>query len=129
MGCTGDFAEAAEANTEKAFVLDIFKQLQLAPVNSFRLEYEHTETQWLMGKVAIDFASLMDEATLYYTNLKEAGDWKAEYGDKEQIIALTTQLKQFTEQLNSMKIGKPTALTTSSDVKKEASVANSRSGI
>ena len=91
------------AYTDEAFVRDIFKQLRQAPVESFKLEYERTETQWLMGKVVIDSASLMDEATLYYTNLKEAGDWKAEHGDKEQIIALSTQLKQLTEQLNSMK--------------------------
>lgn len=106
------------AYTDEAFVRDIFKQLRQAPVESFRLEYERTETQWLMGKVVIDSASLMDEATLYYTNLKEAGDWKAEHGDKEQIIALSTQLKQLTEQLNSMKAGKPSG---NPEVKKESS--------
>ena len=108
----------ANAYTDDAFVRDIFKQLRLAPVESFKLEYERTETQWLMGKIVMDSTTLMDEATLYYTNLREAGNWKAEHGNKEQIVALSTQLKQLTEQLNSMKAEKTSG---NSEVKKESS--------
>jgi hypothetical protein len=82
--------------------------------------YERTEMQWLMGMTIMDSTTLMDEATLFYTNLKEAGNWKPEHGEKEQIIAiaLSTHLKQLTEQLNSMKAGKSTGST---EVKKEPS--------
>ena len=47
-------------------LLYIFKQLWLAPVDSFRLTYECAETQWLMGKVVINSASLMNKVSLYF---------------------------------------------------------------
>ena len=57
------------AYTDDAFVHDLFFQLKEAPVESIKTEYELLNTKWMMGRINIDSAGLMDEAELHYTNL------------------------------------------------------------
>jgi hypothetical protein len=67
------------AYTDNQFVRDIFKQLlgkQLPP--AFCLEFEHAEIKWLMNRKNYSLESLMNEASLYYINLKSSGGWKIE---------------------------------------------------
>jgi hypothetical protein len=39
----------------------------------------------------------MNEASLYYINLKSSGGWKIETNKHQQIIALTTQINEMNE--------------------------------
>ena len=57
------------AYTDGSFTCDIFQQLKTAPVESFKTEYELLETKWMMGRMLIQSATLMDDAELHYTNL------------------------------------------------------------
>ncbi len=45
-----------------------------------------------MNKAKITSASLMDDASAYFVNLKNKGNWKTEISRNTQIIALTTQI-------------------------------------
>jgi hypothetical protein len=46
----------------------------------------------MMNKAKITSASLMDDASAYFVNLKNTGHWKTEISRNTQIIALTTQI-------------------------------------
>ena len=88
------------AYTDQAFLRDIFAQLKEAPVDDYSIEYKRQETKWLMGKRTFTSDVLMDEAELHYVNLVESNRWKPEHGSKEQIIALTTQIKSLEAKLS-----------------------------
>jgi len=45
-----------------------------------------------MNKAKITSASLMDDVSAYFVNLKNMGNWKTEMSRNTQIIALTTQI-------------------------------------
>ena len=86
---------------DEAFVRDILDQLKSAPIETFRLQYDQIETNWLMGKIDLDSASLIAEATLHCTNLANTNRWVAEYNPRDQIVALTTQIKTLEGKLKS----------------------------
>ncbi len=46
----------------------------------------------MMNKAKITSVSLMDDASDYFVNLKNTGNWKTEISRNTQIIALTTQI-------------------------------------
>ena len=89
------------AYKDEAFVRDLLDQLKSAPIETFRLQYDQIETNWLMGKIELDSASLIAEATLHYTNLVNTDRWVAEYNPRDQIVALTTQIKTLEGKLKS----------------------------
>ena len=81
------------AFTEDAFIWDIFLQLKQDSLPAeFWIEFGHQETQWLMNKAKITLDLLMDDASSYFINLKNTGNWKTEISKNTQIIALTTQI-------------------------------------
>jgi hypothetical protein len=81
------------AHTEDAFIRDIFLQLKQDSLPAeFRIEFGRQETRWMMNKAKITSASLMDDASAYFVNLKNTGHWKTEISRNTQIIALTTQI-------------------------------------
>jgi hypothetical protein len=81
------------AYTEDAFIRDIFLQLKQESLPAeFRIEFGRQETRWMMNKAKITSASLMDDASAYFVNLKNTGNWKTEISRNTQIIALTTQI-------------------------------------
>jgi len=83
------------AYTEDAFIRDIFLQLKQDSLPAeFRLEFGRQETRCMMNKAKITSASLMDDATAYFVNLKNMGTWKMEISRNTQIIALTTQISE-----------------------------------
>jgi hypothetical protein len=91
------------AYTDDQFFRDIFKQLkgkQLPP--AFCLEFEHAEVKWLMNCKNYSLESLMNEAPLYYINLKSYGGWKVETNKHQQIIALTTQINEMNDKLSKL---------------------------
>ncbi len=45
-----------------------------------------------MNKAKITLDSLIDDASAYFVNLKNTGNWKTEISRNTQIIALTTQI-------------------------------------
>jgi hypothetical protein len=67
------------AYTEDAFIQDIFLQMKQESLPAeFRIEFGHQETRWMMNKAKITSASLMDDASAYFINLKNTGNWKTE---------------------------------------------------
>jgi hypothetical protein len=66
------------AYTEDAVLIrDIFLQLKQESLPAeFRIEFGHQETRWMMNKAKITSASLMDDASAYFVNLKNTGNWK-----------------------------------------------------
>jgi hypothetical protein len=44
----------------------------------------------------------MNEASLYYINLKSSGGWKIETNKHQQIIALTTQINEMNDKLSKL---------------------------
>ncbi len=81
------------AYTEDAFIRDIFLQLKQESLPAeFRIEFGRQETPWMMKKAKIRSDSLMDDASAYFVNLKNMGNWKTEISRNTQIIALTTQI-------------------------------------
>jgi hypothetical protein len=81
------------AYTEDAFIRDIFLQLKQESLPAeFRIEFGRKETRWMMNKAKITSDLLMDDASAYYVNLKNTGNWKTEISRNTQIIALTTQI-------------------------------------
>ena len=81
------------AYTEDAFIWDIFLQLKQESLPAeFRIKFGRQETRWMMNKAKITSVSLMDDASAYFVNLKNTGNWKTEISRNTQIIALTTQI-------------------------------------
>ena len=92
----------ATAYTEDAFVRDLFGQFKSAPVEEFSLKYKRLETLWLVGKETIVPESFMDEAEALFINLKGNGHWTSSYNPKDQIIALTTEVKSLKETISKL---------------------------
>ncbi len=90
-----------------AFVRDIFVQLknELLP-HDFKSEFTSLERCWQMDKEIVTSQSLMDNASMYYTNLVASGDWKSEVNKHAQIIALTTQITELKKEFNETKAAK-----------------------
>jgi hypothetical protein len=55
-----------------------------------------------MNRKNYSLESLMNEASLYYINLKFSGRWKIETNKHQQIIALTTQINEMNDKLSKL---------------------------
>ena len=99
----------ASAYTQDAFIRDLLGQFKSAPVEEFSLEYKRLETLWLIGKETIEPESFMDEAEALFINLKGNGHWTNAYNPKDQIIALTTEVKSLKETISNLKSQPPTS--------------------
>ena len=92
----------ANAYTDDAFVHGIFFQLKEAPVESSKTEFGLLNIKWMMGKIHVNSAGLMDEAKLHYMNLSNNNGWTIDHNPKELIMALTTQLEALKTEMISL---------------------------
>ena len=92
-----------QAYSDDAFIKDIYVQLKLAPVESFAQEHERNETRWLTGKDVVTSVSLIEDATVHYTQLDNTGRWKGRHNPKDQIISLMTQVSALTTEVTNLK--------------------------
>ncbi len=95
------------AYTDNTFVCNIFVQLknELLP-HDFKSEFTSLKRRWQMDKEIVTSQPLMDNASMYYTNLVASGDWKSEVNKHAQIIALTTQITELKKEFNETKAAK-----------------------
>ncbi len=56
----------------------------------------------MMNKAKIMLQSLMDNAAVYYINLKNTGQWKTEISRNTQMIALTTQITELETKVSKL---------------------------
>ena len=66
------------------------------------MEFKRAKVKWLMNCENYSLESLMNEASLYYINLKSSGRWKIETNKHQQIIALTTQINEMNDKLSKL---------------------------
>ena len=96
-----------KAYTDDAFVGDLFTQLKLAPVDAFSNEYERQEIDWTMGKRILS-ETLIDDASLRYTNMERRSLWKPALSKKSQIITLTSEVSELKKKINNYRPSGPT---------------------
>jgi hypothetical protein len=101
--------KSSTAYTDEAYIRDILLQLKSVPIDIFAKEYASLENRWLMGKEVIDPETLIDEAILMYVNLDKTGQWTIGHSAKDQIIALTSEVRALKTKLES--VAKPANAT------------------
>jgi hypothetical protein len=60
----------------------------------------------MMNKTCITLQTLIDDASAYYVNLKNAGAWKTKLLRNTRIIALTTQLSKLKTKIPKLSASK-----------------------
>ena len=60
-------------------------------------------TKWMMGKLNVESATLMDDAEPHFTNLSNNNSWMIDHNPKEQIVALATQYEALQTEMTYLK--------------------------
>ncbi len=70
--------------------------------SNFEANSFHLHSLWNMNCKNYSSESLMNEASLYYINLKSSGRWNIETNKHQQIITLTTQINEINDKLSKL---------------------------
>ena len=92
------------------YIMDIFQGALEAKCKAFCAEVQSMKQKWLLGN-ADNWTKDNIVSTLiqYFTNMSEDGTWKKENAETDQIIALTTIVKELSSKLERNTIALATA--------------------
>ena len=91
--------------THDDMIIDLFKALLTSKNEVFHRFIQRKKDDWETG-TDITPDELISEAVTKYNNMVENKTWKMKEADDSKLVALTTQVKELKEKLNSQSSGK-----------------------
>ena len=89
------------AYSETQLASDTFRMFSLDAPEAFRQWMEKDQMNWATGETAFNSFDLQQRATKVFMNLTSTGRWKKSFDQKDQIIALTTEIATLKKKVQS----------------------------
>ena len=84
----------ANAYPDTAYAADLFRLMSEGAPEAMKTWVNTEHMKWATGETVFDNFLLQQRATRVFTNLTSAGRWKKSFDQKDQIIALSTEIKE-----------------------------------